>query len=79
MSGPICTCEWPGYEECPRHPPPAGTVEPVEAVLRRYGVAERDIGAGCHDLSPHLRPPGSPRGRPEPVEGFRPSATTAAL
>lgn len=36
--------------------------ERVEAILRRYGVAERDIGRCCDDLSPHLRPPGTPRG-----------------
>lgn len=38
-------------------------IERVEAILRRYGVAEHEIGACCNDLSPHLRPPGSPRGR----------------
>jgi hypothetical protein len=38
-------------------------VERVEPILRRYGVAEAEIGACCNDLSPHLRPSGSPRGR----------------
>lgn len=51
-------------------------VEGVESILRRYGVSERDIGACCDDLSPHLRPPGSPRGRryTDPIP--RPGTTT---
>jgi hypothetical protein len=28
--------------------------ERVEAILRRYGVAERDIGQACADLAPYM-------------------------
>lgn len=37
--------------------------EHVEAILRRYGVPEREIGRCCDDLSPHFRPPTALLGR----------------